>query len=99
MNAQVQFSFYIMASFGGNNDALVFLPLGENCIVASWLLFYVFTLCSLVYCQSSVPQPYWVCIPLSLILISNYNSRGFKVLKLWLLLHMIGYFLSPCSLF
>lgn len=41
MNAQVQFSFYIIASFGGNNDALVFLPLVENCIVASWLLFYL----------------------------------------------------------
>lgn len=26
MNAQVQFRFYIIASFGGNNDALVFLP-------------------------------------------------------------------------
>lgn len=42
MNAQAQFRFYIIASFGGNNDALVLLPLVENCIVAScWLLLYL----------------------------------------------------------
>lgn len=30
---QVQFNFYIIASFGGNNDALAFLTLVGDCTV------------------------------------------------------------------